>query len=187
KVWLKRRLVSCFQAGFVAGSRQLHYLAGLGLAAERCFVGCAVGGNDQFVPPTLGDKTNGGGGAPVLLGWVRLHPRKNLVSVRARKNLLSVLETLSERRGEWTWVVAGDGPQRAEIEQRIRELDMGDHVRLLGNVGYSEIPALYHRADAYLQSSVSEPWGLAVNEAMASALPIIVSNQCGCREDLLQE
>src|SRR5262249_53673766 len=117
-------------------------------------------------------------GAPVLLSCVRLHPRKNL---------LSVLETLSERRGKWTWVVAGDGPQRAEIEQRIRELDMADHVRLLGNVVYSEIAALYHRADAYLQSSVSEPWGLAVNEAMASGLPIIVSNQCGCREDLLQE
>lgn len=175
KVWLKRRLVSCYQAGFVAGSRQLRYLAGLGLAAERCFVGCAVVDNGQFVAQAApGDR----GARPVLLSCVRLHPRKNL---------LGVLETLSARRGAWTWIVAGDGPQRAEIERRISELDLQEHVRLLGNVGYSEIAALYHRADAYLQPSVSEPWGLAVNEAMASGLPIIVSNQCGCREDLLRE
>jgi 1,2-diacylglycerol 3-alpha-glucosyltransferase len=180
KLWLKRRIVSCYQAGFVAGTRQLRYLAGLGLAAERCFVGCAVVDNGQFVAQAApGETTHRGNEArPVLLSCVRLHPRKNL---------LGVLETLAERRREWTWIIAGDGPQRAEIEQRIRELDLGEQVRLLGNVGYSEIATLYHRADAYLQPSVSEPWGLAVNEAMASGLPIIVSNQCGCREDLLQE
>ena len=180
KLWLKRRIVSCYQAGFVAGSRQLRYLAGLGLAAERCFVGCAVVDNGQFAAHAApGEKIHGASAArPVLLSCVRLHPRKNL---------LGALETLAARRGDWTWIIAGDGPQRAEIEQRIRELDLGDQVRLLGNVGYSEIAPLYHRADAYLQPSVSEPWGLAVNEAMASGLPIIVSNQCGCREDLLED
>jgi 1,2-diacylglycerol 3-alpha-glucosyltransferase len=34
--------------------------------------------------------------------------------------------------------------------------------------------------------SVSEPWGLVVNEAMACNLPVIVSNRCGCVDDLVE-
>jgi glycosyltransferase involved in cell wall biosynthesis len=54
-------------------------------------------------------------------------------------------------------------------------------------VDYFQLPELYARVDAYLQPSLSEPWGLAVNEAMASGLPVVVSNRCGCHEDLVQE
>ena len=35
--------------------------------------------------------------------------------------------------------------------------------------------------------STREPWGLVVNEAMAADLPVLVSRQCGCREDLVVE
>jgi len=181
RLWLKRRVIECYQAGFVAGTRQLRYLSELGLSAERCFVGCAVVDNDQFDGGTaIARRAVAGETArpPVLLSCVRLHPRKNV---------MSVLETLAERRGEWRWTIAGEGPQRTEIEARIRALDLHEEVRLLGNVGYGEIARLYQSADAYLQPSVSEPWGVAVNEAMASGLPVVVSNQCGCCEDLLEE
>jgi glycosyltransferase involved in cell wall biosynthesis len=32
-----------------------------------------------------------------------------------------------------------------------------------------------------------ETWGLAVNEALASGTPVLVSNRCGCAHDLVQE
>jgi glycosyltransferase involved in cell wall biosynthesis len=35
--------------------------------------------------------------------------------------------------------------------------------------------------------SLREPWGLVVNEAMASALPVIVSSRCGCVDDLVED
>jgi glycosyltransferase involved in cell wall biosynthesis len=54
-------------------------------------------------------------------------------------------------------------------------------------VHYFDLPRLYASADAYLQPSLSESWGLAVNEAMASGLPVVVSGRCGCHEDLVQE
>jgi glycosyltransferase involved in cell wall biosynthesis len=103
-----------------------------------------------------------------------------------RKNVLAVLDALP-RALQWRWVVAGDGPQRPLVERRISELGLGTRVDLLGHVPYDELPDLYASADVYLQPSLSEPWGLAVNEAMASGLPVVVSTRCGCSEDLVRD
>jgi len=52
---------------------------------------------------------------------------------------------------------------------------------------YHELPEYYARAGAFVHASTTEQWGLVVNEAMASGLPVIVSNRCGCAADLVQE
>jgi len=52
---------------------------------------------------------------------------------------------------------------------------------------YSELPEYYARASAFVHASTTEQWGLVVNEAMASGLPVLVSNRCGCARDLVQE
>jgi glycosyltransferase involved in cell wall biosynthesis len=49
------------------------------------------------------------------------------------------------------------------------------------------MPAIYRIADVFVLPSVSETWGLAVNEAMACRLPVIVSNKVGCALDLVKE
>jgi glycosyltransferase involved in cell wall biosynthesis len=113
-----------------------------------------------------------------LLSCLRLIPRKNI---------LRVLEWLATEPVGWRWTIAGDGPQRALIERRIDELGLSSRVKLLGHVDHLELPDLYARFHAYLQpSSEGETWGLAVNEAMASGLPVIVSTKCGCHEDLVK-
>src|SRR3954451_8994846 len=54
-----------------------------------------------------------------------------------------------------------------------------------GFLNQTEISKAYIAADVLvLPSDYSETWGLVVNEAMASGLPCIVSDQCGCAEDL---
>jgi glycosyltransferase involved in cell wall biosynthesis len=49
------------------------------------------------------------------------------------------------------------------------------------------LPAYYGLANAFIHASTTEQWGLVVNEAMASGLPVLVSNRCGCATDLVQE
>ena len=47
---------------------------------------------------------------------------------------------------------------------------------------------LYRNASFFiLPSRFGETWGLSVNEAMASALPVLVSNQSGCASTLVSE
>lgn len=50
-----------------------------------------------------------------------------------------------------------------------------------------ENPIFYALASAFILPSSTEEWGLVVNEAMASGLPVLVSKEAGCAEDLVQE
>lgn len=55
-----------------------------------------------------------------------------------------------------------------------------------GFLNQGEISRAYVAADCLvLPSDAGETWGLVVNEAMAAGLPCVVSNQCGCAEDLI--
>ena len=64
-----------------------------------------------------------------------------------------------------------------------QELGIQDHVQFLGNVPHAQLPDYYRNADLFVFPSVSraEAFGLVVLEAMASGLPVIVSNLPGVR------
>jgi glycosyltransferase involved in cell wall biosynthesis len=57
---------------------------------------------------------------------------------------------------------------------------------LAGFRQYDELPAYYGLASAFVHASTTEQWGLVVNEAMASGLPVLVSEHCGCAPDLVE-
>jgi glycosyltransferase involved in cell wall biosynthesis len=50
-----------------------------------------------------------------------------------------------------------------------------------------ELPFFYAGAGAFIHPALSEPWGLVINEAMASGLPILSSGNVGAAEELVQE
>jgi glycosyltransferase involved in cell wall biosynthesis len=87
----------------------------------------------------------------------------------------------------WNLVLLGDGPLRKEIELRIADCGLRNSVLLPGFKQYPDLPAYYAHAGAFIHASTTEQWGLVVNEAMASGLPVLVSNRCGCAAELVQE
>jgi len=87
----------------------------------------------------------------------------------------------------WPLVLLGDGPLRSDLCRLISDLSLQDSVLLPGFKQYPELPAYYGLAGAFIHASTTEQWGLVVNEAMASGLPVLVSNRCGCAADLVQE
>ena len=49
------------------------------------------------------------------------------------------------------------------------------------------MPQYYKKAKATVLASTKETWGLVINESMASGTPCIVSKNCGCYLDLIEE
>lgn len=57
-----------------------------------------------------------------------------------------------------------------------------------GFLNQTEVSQAYVAADCLaLPSDYGETWGLVVNEAMASGLPCVVSDRCGCTQDLMRD
>jgi glycosyltransferase involved in cell wall biosynthesis len=83
-------------------------------------------------------------------------------------------------------LVVGDGEERARLEARARELAL-EGVRFLGFRNQSELPAFFALADVFVLPSRHEPWGLIVNEAMASGCAVIVSDEVGAHADLVTD
>jgi len=114
-----------------------------------------------------------------------------------KKNLPRLIEAYSRyRKGltgekgedqEWDLVLLGDGEIRPALEAQVAVLNLRDHITMPGFKQYAELPAYYGSAGAFIHASTTEQWGLVVNEAMASGLPVLVSNRCGCVPDLVNE
>lgn len=82
-------------------------------------------------------------------------------------------------------VMAGDGPQRDEIEKEIAALKIGENVRLLGFVNTSQLPGHYKAADLLVLPSRYDPCPFVVPESMFSGTPVILSDAVVGRADMI--
>ena len=80
-------------------------------------------------------------------------------------------------------VIAGNGGLENELKLISKH---NNHIHFIPFQNQSLMPALYRLADVFVLPSISETWGLAVNEAMACGKAVLVSNKCGCAQDLVQ-
>jgi glycosyltransferase involved in cell wall biosynthesis len=118
---------------------------------------------DSAAPFDVGER-------PVLAFAGRLTAQKDLDVA------LAVLRALPEVR----LLVAGDGPERARLEEAAR--DLGDRVRFLGPLPRSEVLGLLLAADAAILTSAWENFPHGVVEALAVGTPVIATRTGGVAE-----
>jgi glycosyltransferase involved in cell wall biosynthesis len=150
---------------FVNGqSGRRHVLA---CGADPAHVSVVPSGTDTTVFGGA-DHAPSGGDALRLLYVGQLVPRKGIVEFVQR--LTTAAASLSR---PISLTIAGRGPQ----EDALRAIRRPAHFTLhfAGSVPYAELPALYGNADAFVMPSLADEWGLVVNEAMASGLPVLGS------------
>lgn len=79
-------------------------------------------------------------------------------------------------------MLVGSGDHKAEIEALVRSLGISDVSDVLGPVPHHEVPNYLNRLDVYVCPSRSESFGVAVLEASACGVPVVVTNVGGLPE-----
>lgn len=130
------------------------------------------GAADQMPAPELS-------GRPVILFVGRLIPKKRAeLVIRAFHAIHSSNDAIL--------VIVGDGPLRASLEQLAAELAISDRVYFCGFIEPDEVLRWYARAKLFVLPS-SETWGVAVIEALAAGVPVVVSDEVGCHVDVVAD
>jgi glycosyltransferase involved in cell wall biosynthesis len=79
-------------------------------------------------------------------------------------------------------ILLGKGSQESKIKTIFVEADMLDRVYLGGVIGQQELPDYYHASDLYISASYSDGSSVSLMEALASGLPVLVSDIPGNKE-----
>jgi len=111
------------------------------------------------------------GDGPVALFFGGLKARKNL------RLLLDIWPLVTAAQPAARLVIAGGGGMLDALRARAGSLGILESVRFTGYVAEDEKPAYFNAADVFVFPSAMEGFGLAVAEAMASGLPVVVSNR----------
>ena len=175
-----------FSGGIAGGKRSIQYLERLGLPAHHIASGYDVVDNQYFAScaqecrnePNNWDSMKL---SPYFLYVGRLAPEKNIFT------LLDAFRQYRNSGGIWPLVIVGDGPLNQSLQAHAHLLDLSESVHFVGRKSVQELPSFYAFAGCFVLPSVSEPWGLVVNEAMATGLPVIASSRCGCADDLVED
>jgi N-acetyl-alpha-D-glucosaminyl L-malate synthase BshA len=106
----------------------------------------------------------------------------HISNFRALKRVQDVIKIFYEVRKklEAKLLLVGDGPDRSDCEQLVRELEISEHVRFMGK--QDALVELLSVSDIFMIPSQSESFGLSALEAMSCGVPVISSSVGGLPE-----
>jgi len=115
----------------------------------------------------------------ILILYVgQLIPRKGI------KQIIVALHELGD--SDVGLMILGNGPQKEELKKLCQSLNL-NNVYFSGFQQKEQIPFFYALADLFVLPSFKEPWGLVINEALASGLYVLSSDRAGASHNLIKE
>jgi glycosyltransferase involved in cell wall biosynthesis len=186
--WKKRLAAALFERANLSGASCIHALCDAERAAIRAY---GISGPVAVVPngvdPSMGDKPAPApswagsipDGAKVMLFLSRIHPKKGLAIL---------IEAMAAAAGPdaacWHLAVAGwdQNGHQAELEALVEARGLARRVHFVGPMFGEEKRASLAAADAFVLPSFSEGLPMAVLEAWAFRLPVLMTPQCNLPE-----
>jgi len=97
----------------------------------------------------------------------------HLIARKRHADVLRAIAKLRDRHPGLRYLVVGDGPERAALEELARELGIADRVEFAGQLPNDEAIVRTRRASVFAMPSTDEAFGVAYVEAMAGWMPAI--------------
>lgn len=187
---IKRLLLRNYSSALVAGKESRAYLEILGFPSKAIYQPWDVVDNDFFAQvSTMANQSDESNLVTEETDKNRIGQHFLCVSrFITKKNLPLLLESYAayqRQGGSWGLRLMGGGPLESMLRHQSNQLPAPERVKVTRFEQLEEIRRSYRAASALVLASTSDQWGLVVNEAMASGLPVLVSQACGCRADLV--
>jgi glycosyltransferase involved in cell wall biosynthesis len=183
---LKRRFLRRCAGFAAAGQSSRQYLQQFGIADRNIFTAPDAVDNDYFCTRAEIARND----ALTVKHQLNLPPRYflNVGRLIEAKGVFDLLEAYAKLDAELRSIVSlvfvGNGVAQSELARRAEAISPG-RVEFRGFLQREELPAVYALAEVLVFPTHSDPWGLVVNEAMASGLPVIATDVAGCTPDLV--
>ncbi len=186
---LLTRYVGSFD-GYLAGSHaSMEYFDQLGAPRERVTLFPQVTDNDFFARRAAELRPQ----REELKRALSIHTRQVIMFVGqfiVRKGLCSLLDAFERVAAENDGVgllFVGQGPLEEEMRARCRASAAGKRIFIHPFVPQKILPKFYSIADLFVLPSLYDTFGVVVDEAMASGLPIVTTTGVGAAADLVRD
>jgi glycosyltransferase involved in cell wall biosynthesis len=100
--------------------------------------------------------------------------------------LLQAFERLTKQCPNVKLIMLGSGPNLNSELEKLEQQTL-DRIELIGHVEPSSLPDYFSQADVFVLPSRHDGWGLVINEAIASGLPVVASGAVGAAYELVQD
>ncbi|MEE9224561.1 MAG: glycosyltransferase family 4 protein [Thermoplasmata archaeon] len=102
-----------------------------------------------------------------------------LLPFKGQDDLIRAFARVHESMPDSKLLLIGDGPEAKELKRIARDLGVRDDVQFEGWVPFEKMPLYLSSSDLFVHPSASEGFPNVVLEAMASGLPLVMSNVVG--------
>jgi 1,2-diacylglycerol 3-alpha-glucosyltransferase len=197
RTWWKEMLkswlyVKRFSGALVGGDVHADYIKSLGMSRNMIFTGYDVVDNEHFIQHADFARKHESSvrtsnpkipKTPYFLVVTRLIPRKNVESL---------FDAYIKYRNEvkdmpWDLVICGNGELKDQLIKTAIDNNLEKNIHFPGFLSYQEIGYWYGLSGAFVHPALKEQWGLVVNEACSSGVPILCSKTVGSSYELVRE
>lgn len=125
------------------------------------------------------------------VGLFNIVPQPSYVERKVVKNFLFVGRLIWQKNLEWLIERFTQHPELnltivgfGELEEKLRNMIKTSNIKMVGAVNNTELPMYYQASDVFILPSLTETWGLVVEEALNNGLPVMLSHMVGAADDL---